>query len=288
MIIKMIKFFTDIIKGLKLLTKKNNIRFFIKVKLVFHRFFDKNAYYKFILSKLILEKNALYFLIDGFKIYFKPHFNIKEKKIYLNSVINAILESFLFPDYFNFKVKLKKGDFAFNVGGFLGLTALIFSRAVGENGKVYTIEPVTYHLIEKNLKENNINNVVLINKAIGNKVGSAEIEISDFCSDSSICKREYTSNYYRKKKKVDLITLGSLVTKLKLKRLDFIQMDIEGAEELAIKGAYSIIDKFRPKWSISSYHIDHKNENQHYKLVNLLKKFNYNIKQISHKHIYAW
>jgi len=75
---------------------------------------------------------------------------------------------------------------------------------------------------------------------------------------------------------------------LELERIDFIKIDIEGAEELAIKGAEKIIKEFRPKWSISSYHIDFNNEPQHQKLVNLMLKHGYKIKQVSKKHIFAW
>jgi hypothetical protein len=65
-------------------------------------------------------------------------------------------------------------------------------------------------------------------------------------------------------------------------------MDIEGAEELALKGAKNIIKKFRPKWSISSYHIDFNNEPQHNKLVKLLKDYGYKIEEEKGHRIWAW
>ena len=65
-------------------------------------------------------------------------------------------------------------------------------------------------------------------------------------------------------------------------------MDIEGTEELAIRGAKKLIDKYRPKWSISSYHIGFDNEPQHDKLVTLLKENRYKIEEIKGSHIYAW
>ncbi|MFX0043507.1 MAG: FkbM family methyltransferase, partial [Candidatus Hodarchaeota archaeon] len=92
----------------------------------------------------------------------------------------------------------------------------------------------------------------------------------------------------KKKKTIELTTLDSLVDELELEKIDFIKIDIEGAEELAIRGAENIIRQYRPKWSISSYHIDFNNEPQHNKLVNLMLDYGYKVKQIDKKHIFAW
>ena len=45
-----------------------------------------------------------------------------------------------------------------------------------------------------------IKNVFVIEKCIGDKNGIVEIEISDYGADSSITKRKYTKDFYKKKK----------------------------------------------------------------------------------------
>lgn len=174
------------------------------------------------------------------------------------------------------------------MGANIGTTALLFSKIVGKNGKVFAFDPVTYDIICTNVQENKVKNIEVIPKGISNKADRIEIEISDFCLDSSAAGREYTENYYTHKRMIDVISLDGFAEDMELDRIDFIKIDIEGLEELAIKGAMKIINKYRPKWSISSYHIDFNNEPQHDKLVKLLKESGYTIEEIKGFHIYAW
>ena len=54
---------------------------------------------------------------------------------------------------------------------------------------------------------------------------------------------------------VPLTTVDKLVRELKLPRVDFIKMDIEGAEQRAIAGARGTISKFRPRMALCIYHL---------------------------------
>ena len=54
---------------------------------------------------------------------------------------------------------------------------------------------------------------------------------------------------------VPLTTIDQMVAELKLPRVDFIKMDIEGAEQKAIRGAQSTIRNFRPRMALSIYHL---------------------------------
>ncbi len=54
--------------------------------------------------------------------------------------------------------------------------------------------------------------------------------------------------------KVPLTTIDKLVAELKLERVDYVKMDIEGAEQRALAGARETIAKFRPRLALSAYH----------------------------------
>lgn len=53
---------------------------------------------------------------------------------------------------------------------------------------------------------------------------------------------------------VPLTTIDKLVGELGLERVDFIKMDIEGAEQRALAGARQTLARFRPRLAISAYH----------------------------------
>ncbi|MGH9661919.1 MAG: FkbM family methyltransferase, partial [Bryobacteraceae bacterium] len=54
--------------------------------------------------------------------------------------------------------------------------------------------------------------------------------------------------------KVPLTTIDKLVVDLKLDRVDFIKMDIEGAEQRALQGAQATLARFHPRMALSAYH----------------------------------
>ncbi len=53
---------------------------------------------------------------------------------------------------------------------------------------------------------------------------------------------------------VPLTTIDKLVSELQLQRVDFIKMDIEGAEKQALAGGRATIARFHPRMALSAYH----------------------------------
>jgi FkbM family methyltransferase len=54
--------------------------------------------------------------------------------------------------------------------------------------------------------------------------------------------------------RVPLTTIDAIVAELELPRVDFIKMDIEGAERRAILGAAETLAEFRPRMAVAAYH----------------------------------
>jgi len=56
--------------------------------------------------------------------------------------------------------------------------------------------------------------------------------------------------------RLPLTTIDNLVRELQLKRVDFIKMDIEGAERHALSGARETLRKFRPRMALCVHHLE--------------------------------
>lgn len=134
------------------------------------------------------------------------------------------------------KSQIKKGDVVLDIGSNIGFYTKIMSELAGEKGKVHSFEPDKINF--KHLKNSvgSLPNVVLNNKAVSDKTGKLEIFTSHRLNvDHRTYKPEkYESSYF-----IDAIALDDYLKENT--RVDFIKMDIQGAEMFALKGMKKIL-----------------------------------------------
>jgi FkbM family methyltransferase len=119
---------------------------------------------------------------------------------------------------------------------------------------VLAVEPNPYALIylRANIALNNCSNVIIVPKATGDRRGLTELripkrarneEISD--AGASIVWSSKDFEEFRKALsiKVELDTLDNIVDQAGLDTVDFIKIDVEGAEGLVVKGAEKTLKK---------------------------------------------
>ncbi len=123
------------------------------------------------------------------------------------------------------------GDVIIDVGAGVGEEARIFSRAVGDRGKVICVEahPATYCCLKKSIEYNQLKNVVAVNRAIGDRV-NGEVKIED--------SQDYLGNRVGENGGIPVkqTTLDEVCREYQLERVSFLKMNIEGAERDAIQG----------------------------------------------------
>jgi len=73
--------------------------------------------------------------------------------------------------------------------------------------------------------------------------------------ESTEQNKRLVRRFYEEIDKGNFDVIDELVAEQKLSRVDFIKMDIEGAEKNALKGARATLNHFRPHMSISSEHL---------------------------------
>lgn len=238
-----------------------------------------------------------HFRLGGKLIYFMPSYPVYDRERLLHGISQVLVETYLIPELFHRKVTAERGDVVLDLGGNIGTTALLFAQRVGPSGRVYAFEPIVHELCEKNVRRNGADNVTVVPCGVGDRNVRVEFEVSDFCIDSCVTGANTRATAQAvaagtaklaRKVQAELVRLDDWMRTIDLSRVDLIKMDIEGAEESAIQGARDLIARFRPKWSISSYHYDFSGEPQHPKLLKLLTEFGYHTAEIEQRHIFAW
>lgn len=228
---------------------------------------------------------AEYFDINGTKLFFRPDHQVASDADVLRGISLILEEAYVRPpDFFSPHVRIRPGDVVFDLGANVGTSAMLFSPLAGPTGHVFSFEPVFHQVLQRNLEENGIRNVTVVPSGVADRTGEIEFTITDAGIDSRIA----TGRARGRNEAMPVIALDDFVAARGLERVDFIKMDIEGAEELAIRGAFDLIARCRPRWSIASYHTDPTGEKQHPKLVRLLREQGYRVDEAGQSHIYAY
>ncbi len=171
---------------------------------------------------------------------------------------------------YNRSYRLRKDDIIVDAGAYNGFFTIYAALKVGPNGQVIALEPDPYsaHILSKNIYINHLSNVVVIKKGLFSRTSRVKFDIQGVSSRLQIYNRNIpTLNY------IEVDTLDNILTDLKIKKVNFIKMDIEGAEIEALKGCSGTI-KNNPNihLAIASYHMVH-GERTSYALERLFNSF---------------
>jgi FkbM family methyltransferase len=137
----------------------------------------------------------------------------------------------------------KEGDVFLDIGAFVGWHSIRAGRVVGPSGRVISLEPdpINRRQLEANLALNAIANCKTIPLAAWSKSGE---ELGWYTEKSPDCCRVDEAGHSAT---VRTTTVDDLVNELHLGRVDWIKMDIEGAEIEALKGAEKTLLQYRPR-----------------------------------------
>jgi len=155
---------------------------------------------------------------------------------------------------YNLNYRFKKGDMVVDAGAYNGLSTIYAALKVGPKGKVVAIEPDPYtrQILTRNINLNHLKNVIIVAKGLYSKPTKMNFDVQGIGSRLQIYNQNIpTINTIR----VDSLD-NILLKDLKINKVDFIQMDIEGAEVEALKGCKKIVMLNKGiQFAIASYHI---------------------------------
>src|SRR3989344_838016 len=130
---------------------------------------------------------------------------------------------------------VKPGMVVIDVGANIGYFTVIFAKLVGSTGKVYAFEPdpYNYDLLSRNIKFNNLSNVVLIPKALSDSTGKIKL-LLDKTNLGNMSFAAQNISDGGGEIDVETITLDDYLGE---RKADFIKIDVQGAEGLVFGGA---------------------------------------------------
>lgn len=194
----------------------------------------------------------------AFKTYFSP---------FWNDDIYAVIK-------YVEKYTPKDGDIVIDAGAFLGHFTIYAAKLVGERGTVYAFEPDAnnYNNLIKNIELNSLKNVFAFNTGIWSAEGNlkfVECPQKGFASSFIFGANLDINTALR-----PVTCIDTFVKKNSIPKINFIKMDVEGAEFEAIKGAMQTMKNNQINFAIASYHIVN-GEQSYIKLEKLLNDYGY-------------
>lgn len=168
-----------------------------------------------------------------------------------------------------FEYLVKEGSVVFDIGANVGFYTLLASVCVGLSGRVFAFEPVPRNLfyLEKHMNLNNIQNVILFDTAVLDFSGWAFFDEGPGNSMAHVSSKG--------KVKVRTVTLDGLIGTGEIPIPNFIKIDIEGSEMLALSGAKSLLANAHPIIFLATHGSD-----IHKECCNFLKEIGYRLSPI--------
>ena len=184
---------------------------------------------------------------DGRKFYIKIISPVKKHLFFANKYEER--------DTQIFQRAVSAGDYFFDIGSNFGWYSILASRLVGKTGKVFAFDmvPDIIQEFERNISLNKLDdNIVMVNMALGEEGGvvdylySENTEMGNFQPEMLKDGREDLKRETLKTGKVQMTSLDRYVEENVIPRVDFIKVDIDGAEVPFLKGARKTLSSKKP------------------------------------------
>jgi len=173
--------------------------------------------------------------------------------------------------------ELNEGTFI-DIGANIGAYTVLVGRELKDKGKVITIEPMpgNFEILKKNIELNNLNNIIPLQIALGDKEEKADFYLDNEGKGGGAHSLVKESPYVTTNKiTVNVRKLDNIVKELKINRIDLIKIDVEGGEADVLKGSINTLKKFHPKIIVEAW-----NESYLSKIKKILEPLGYKIKKI--------
>jgi FkbM family methyltransferase len=177
----------------------------------------------------------------------------------------------------------KEGDIVVDIGAHMGRYTIPSAKSVGVSGKVIAVEahPYNFGILQHNLKLNKLTNVSALNSAVYSKKANLKLYLPDedlgYTMHHSVMTNylstKYNNEIERKYIEVEAETLDNLLKSSGITTVNWIKIDVEGAEYEVLKGAREILSTNKPISILVEVH----GKETYGPTIELLRSNNFNI-----------
>ena len=142
---------------------------------------------------------------------------------------------------------ISPGDVFVDAGANCGVYTVAAAHFAGPSGKVLAFEPGedSLAMLRRNVQLNRFNHVHVFPLALSESSGTARLYSHNHGASSFTLGR--TEEGDRLSFDIETATLDSVLARESITQVDVIKMDVEGAEELILRGATQLFDRCQPK-----------------------------------------
>ncbi|MEM3171086.1 MAG: FkbM family methyltransferase [Candidatus Hadarchaeales archaeon] len=170
----------------------------------------------------------------------------------------------------------EKGDVVVDCGANVGMFSLKAAKKVGKDGLVIALEPekANVNLLRRNVEANGLDNVIIVQKAVSNRRGKIRLYLSPESPGShTIIKRE--KGHFEI---VEVDTLDNILSEIGVTKVDFLKIDVEGAEKEVLEGAEKTLNSPNIKVSVAAYHLLASGEREFDLILSFFKSRNFKVR----------
>jgi FkbM family methyltransferase len=153
---------------------------------------------------------------------------------------------------------VRPGWTAIDVGANIGYFTLLMANRVGPQGKVIAFEPLAenFSILQENIKLNSHPNVVVENLALMSRTERIELRSATPGAITWVASARVDQNSAVESESVEAISLDEYVQKKGIAKVDFLKIDVEGAEASVLDGATSVLNRDKPILLIELHELD--------------------------------
>src|SRR5579862_3417793 len=180
------------------------------------------------------------------------------------------LGSYEFETQRAFARLVRRGDVVYDLGANVGFYTLLGARLAGDEGAVYSFEPLPRNLefLRKHVAINGLKNCVVMDAAVADFDGEMRLDASEAPTTAHLVDSGGIV--------VRVVSPDSLVEGGEIRPPGVMKVDVECSEVKALRGAERTIERYRPRILLATH-----NRELHVECVELLEGVGYRIELLA-------